>query len=148
MVCLGNICRSPLAEGILSHKLTERNLNWIVDSAGTSAFHQGEKPDARSIAVALENNIDINFQRSRPFLKEDLNFYDLILVMDQENYNNVLALSENVDQRNKVKMILNYSFPNQNKAVPDPYYHGGFDHVFQLLDDACEKVLESLVNLD
>jgi protein-tyrosine phosphatase len=148
MVCLGNICRSPLAEGILQQMAREKGLDWIIDSAGTSGYHNGEKPDSRSIEVAKRNGIDINHQRSRQFIKQDFQDNDLILVMDQQNYQNVKALSADPKDREKVQLILNYSYPNENRGVPDPYYEGGFDYVFKLLEEACDKVLKSLTNLD
>ncbi|MFK7980185.1 MAG: low molecular weight protein-tyrosine-phosphatase, partial [Saprospiraceae bacterium] len=126
MVCLGNICRSPLAEGILLTKIKERNLPWEVDSAGTSGWHQGELPDRRSIAVAKAHNIDLTYQRSRQFIKADFEQFDLILAMDSSNYSNILRLATTEMQKSKVKLILNYAYPNENRAVPDPYYEGGF----------------------
>ena len=142
MVCLGNICRSPLAEGILLTKIKERNLPWIVDSAGTSGWHQGELPDPRSIAVAKAHNIDLTYQRSRQFTKADLEQFDLILAMDSSNYSNILKLATTEIQKSKVKLILNYVYPNENRAVPDPYYEGGFEQVYQMLAAACEKIIE------
>ena len=142
MVCLGNICRSPLAEGILLAKIKERNLPWIVDSAGTSGWHQGELPDPRSIAVAKAHNIDLTYQRSRQFVKADLEQFDLILAMDSSNYSNILRLATTEKQKSKVKLILNYAYPNENRAVPDPYYEGGFEQVYQMLVAACEKIIE------
>ena len=142
MVCLGNICRSPLAEGILLEKIKERNLPWKVDSAGTSGWHQGELPDRRSIAVAEAHDIDLTYQRSRQFIKADLEQFDLILAMDSANYSNILRLATTETQKSKVKLILNYIYPNENRAVPDPYYEGGFEEVYQMLVAACEKIIE------
>lgn len=142
MVCLGNICRSPLAEGILLEKIKERNLPWKVDSAGTSGWHQGELPDRRSIAVAEAHDIDLTYQRSRQFIKADLEQFDLILAMDSANYSNILRLATTETQKSKVKLILNYIYPNENRAVPDPYYEGGFEKVYQMLVAACEKIIE------
>lgn len=144
MVCLGNICRSPLAEGILRSKIISDTV--IVDSAGTSGFHQGELPDSRSIAVARLNGIDITNQRSRKFLVEDFDNFDLIYAMDQSNYYNILDLARNNEDESKVRMILNESHPNQNLNVPDPYYGGdkGFDNVFRMLDEACEFIASQI----
>ena len=144
MVCLGNICRSPLAEGILRSKIISDTV--IVDSAGTSGFHQGELPDPRSIAVARLNGIDITNQRSRKFLVEDFDYFDLIYAMDQSNYYNILDLARNNEDESKVRMILNESHPNQNLNVPDPYYGGdkGFDNVFRMLDEACEIIASQI----
>lgn len=146
MVCLGNICRSPLAEGILQYKATENNLSIEVDSAGTIATHEGELPDPRSIDVAKIHKIDITNQRSRPLKQTDFETFDLIYVMDASNYSDVIALTENKEQIAKVKMILNESFPNENRKVPDPYFGGdeGFENVYQMLDEACSIIIENL----
>jgi len=141
MVCLGNICRSPLAEGILQHKIKERGLDWEVDSAGTSSWHIGEQPHKGSIKIARQHQIDITNQKARQFRSEDFKNYDLILAMDIENYRNILDLSDNKHDHKKVKMILNYSNPGINMAVPDPYFTGNFQEVYDLLDEACEEVI-------
>lgn len=138
MVCLGNICRSPLAHGILENKIVERKLDWTVDSAGTSGYHNGELPHKDSISIASVHGIDIKGQRSRLFVQEDFNEFDIILAMDTSNYNDILRLSRNEEDKGKVKMILNYSHPGQNRTVPDPYFEGGFDGVFNMLEEACE----------
>lgn len=140
MVCLGNICRSPLAEGILKQKIKEKNLSWKVDSAGTSGWHIGELPDSRSISTAKKHGIDILDQRSRQLIAADLEDFDLVLAMDTSNYNDILRLA-NKEQAPKVQMILNYAHPKQNRAVPDPYYNDGFEHVYQLLEEACDKLV-------
>ncbi len=144
MVCLGNICRSPLAEGILQDKSNQLSLNWEVDSAGTIATHEGEHPDYRSIEVANKHKIDINNQRSRPFQISDFDIYDLIYVMDESNYNDIIALAKTENEKSKVKMILNELFPNENRNVPDPYFGGdeGFDNVYQMLEKACSIIIE------
>ncbi|CAM1340763.1 low molecular weight protein-tyrosine-phosphatase [Tenacibaculum amylolyticum] len=144
MVCLGNICRSPLAEGILKSKVSSEGV--LVDSAGTSGFHEGVLPDKRSIAIASMNNIDITDQRSRKFIVNDFDNFDLIYAMDVSNYNNILKLSRNEADAAKVKMILNESYPNQNISVPDPYYGGddGFKNVFNMLDEACEVIASKI----
>jgi protein-tyrosine phosphatase len=144
MVCLGNICRSPLAEGILAAKC--EHLPVVVDSAGTSAHHIGEGPDHRSVHIATINGIDIGDQRARKLMKSDLEDFDLIFAMDSANYNNILKLASTDEDREKVKLILNESSPGENKAVPDPYYGGdqGFENVFNLLDEACELVKNQL----
>lgn len=144
MVCLGNICRSPLAEGILKNKLPEDN--FFVDSAGTSNYHVGDMPDRRSIDIARTNNIDIAYQRGRQFKTSDFDRFDHIYAMDQSNYQNILRLARNESDKNKVKMILNELYPNENMDVPDPYYGGvdGFKNVFNLLDDACSIIASKL----
>lgn len=140
MVCLGNICRSPLAEGILQSKV-DNNL-FVVDSAGTSSYHIGNKPDPRSIAIAKKKGIDITQQQARQFVKQDFLDFDIIYAMDNSNYNNIIALAENDKQKSKVNLILNESYPEQNLDVPDPYYGGdkGFETVFNMLDEACNKI--------
>jgi len=141
MVCLGNICRSPVAQGVLENKCLQSSLDWEVDSAGTSGWHNGEAPDPRSISTARENGIDITNQRSRLFVKEDFQKFDLILAMDSSNYQNIVKLASSEEEKLKVKLILNYVFPGENRAVPDPYYNDGFDHVFGLLDTACDRLI-------
>lgn len=146
MVCLGNICRSPLAEGILQSKLASDK--FYVDSAGTSGYHVGELPDRRSIEVAKKYGIDITNQRSRKFIKEDFDKFDVIFAMDKSNYDDIIAMSENNTQREKVKMILNELYPKENMSVPDPYYGGdqGFENVYQMLDEACSVIASKLEN--
>lgn len=143
MVCLGNICRSPLAEGILKSKL---DANFIVESAGTAAYHVGNKPDPRSIAVARQNGLNITNQRARKFNKQDFEDFDIIYAMDNSNYQNIIALAENSQQKDKVKLILNESFPEKNLDVPDPYYGGekGFENVYNMLDNACEIIAKRI----
>ena len=140
MVCLGNICRSPLAEGILQSKLDANFFS--VDSAGTAAYHIGELPDLRSIAVAKKHGIDISNQKARKFDIKDFIEFDIIYAMDKENYQNICSLAKNKTELQKVKMILDEVKPSQNLSVPDPYYGGddGFQNVYQLLDEACEKI--------
>lgn len=144
MVCLGNICRSPLAEGILQSKLSSES--FIVDSAGTAGYHVGELPDGRSIEVARKFGIDITNQRSRKFTKADFDKFDMIFAMDQNNYTDIVALSENEEQHEKVKLILNELYPDENRSVPDPYYGGdqGFGNVYKMLDEACEIIASKL----
>lgn len=142
MVCLGNICRSPLAEGILKHKIAAHELDWQVDSAGTGGWHVGELPDSRSIAEARKNGIDITDQRSQKITATDLDEYDLILAMDASNYQDIKRLATTDEQRRKVKMIMNFANPDRNESVPDPYYNDGFPRVYRMLDEACEAIVE------
>ncbi|MBC8756118.1 low molecular weight phosphotyrosine protein phosphatase [Kordia sp. YSTF-M3] len=137
MVCLGNICRSPLAEGILASKLDPTK--FMVDSAGTAGYHVGELADRRSIATAKQYGIDITYQRSRKFVRSDFQTFEYIFAMDQSNYNNILSLAKTAEDRSKVHLMLNQISPNSNAEVPDPYYGGdqGFENVFQMLDEAC-----------
>lgn len=144
MVCLGNICRSPLAEGILKSKVDENAV--VVDSAATANYHIGKIPDSRAIEEAAKNNIDISTYTVRQFTAADFENFDVIYAMDRSNYRNILALASTKAECAKVRMILNESFPNSNKEVPDPYYGGdkGFKEVYGLLDDACEQIANSL----
>ena len=142
MVCLGNICRSPLAEGILQSKVGIDAV--FVDSAGTGGYHIGSKPDSRSIAVGLKYNIDITHQRCRKFNTQDFKDFDLIYVMDHSNYKNVTALAQNEEEKAKVKLILDEVDTGLNE-VPDPYYDDdGFENVFHLIDEACNIIAEKL----
>jgi protein-tyrosine phosphatase len=143
MVCLGNICRSPLAEGILQSKVDK---NVFVDSAGTANYHVGEMPDKRSIAVAKKHGIDISNQRCKHFTSKHFDEFDYIYVMDKSNYENVIKLAPNVSAKQKVKLILNELTPNENLEIPDPYYGGddGFEDVFQMLDKACDVIVGKL----
>ncbi len=142
MVCLGNICRSPLAEGILQRKVDIDDV--FVDSAGTGGYHIGSKPDSRSIAVGLKYNIDISHQRCRQFSVRDFKDFDLIYVMDHSNYNNVMALAQNEEEKAKVKLILDEIDTGLNE-VPDPYHDDdGFENVFHLIDAACTSIAEKL----
>ena len=144
MVCLGNICRSPLAEGILKSKLSSDN--FYVDSAGTANYHTGELPDIRSIQIAQKYHIDISDQRGRQFNVKDFDVFDHIYVMDRSNYHNVISLARNNNDKRKVKLILKELYPEDNMDVPDPYYGGqdGFQNVFNLLDKACEIIANKL----
>lgn len=144
MVCLGNICRSPLAEGILKSKVF--SFKTFVDSAGTGSYHIGKKPDPRSISVGNLNGLDITDQRARKFTVEDFDNFDLIYAMDNSNYNNIIALARNEQDKEKVKLILNEVFPGENLDVPDPYTGGdfGFKNVYKMLDEACEIIAKKL----
>ena len=144
MVCLGNICRSPLAEGILRHKAQKKNLDIKVDSAGTASYHVGEAPDPRSQETALENDINISGLRGRQFQTRDYDDFDKILVMDSSNYQNVISLARNQADKDKVELILNYLNANTNQSVPDPYYGGddGFRKVFEMLDQSITRFIE------
>lgn len=146
MVCLGNICRSPLADGILRFKVKQNNLDIIVDSAGTYSGHKGENPDPRAIAVAKKYGIDISYLVARPFIKNDFHDFDKIYVMDSSNYRDVLKLATCESDEHKVEMIMNVVNPGKNQSVPDPYFGGneGFEEVFKMLNEACDKVIQQL----
>lgn len=146
MVCLGNICRSPLAEGILKEKIFSRGLHAEVDSAGTAAYHEGEKPDPRSQAIAFKHGIDISKQRARQFQVDDFEQFDLIFAMDTHNFHDLVALANNRHESEKVEMILNKVHPNEDRSVPDPYYGGrdGFQKVYNMLNAACEIIADEI----
>ena len=140
MVCLGNICRSPLAEGIMQSLAKENQLNWQVDSAGTSNWHVGEKPHRGSIEVARRHGLDISHQRARHFTTNDFKNYDLIYVMDESNLQDVQKLAATAEDRGKVVLLLkaaNMAFTN----VPDPYYDQRFEEVYNLLRQACQNII-------
>ena len=145
MVCLGNICRSPLAEGILAAKLPKDK--FTVDSAGTGSWHIGHSPDERSIAVAKKNKISISNQKGRQFSTTDFDAFDYIFVMDNSNYEDVIKLAENQQQKEKVELILNELFPNEKVDVPDPYFGlpNGFEIVHNMLDEVCEIIAKKLI---
>ena len=144
MVCLGNICRSPLAEGILKAKTN--HLDVVVDSAGTAAYHVGEQPDIRSIEIANKYGIDLTSQRARQFSVNDFDEFDKIYAMDSSNYANIISLARDERDRNKVDVILNESNPKSFQSVPDPYYGGenGFQNVYDMLDEACDIITQNL----
>ena len=144
MVCLGNICRSPLAEGILKSKVDSDKVT--VDSAGTANYHVGKGPDKRSIATAARYKIDITDQRARQFTAEDFDKFDYIFAMDRSNYNDIVSLAKNTSDKAKVTLMLEVLNNPQAIEVPDPYYGGdsGFEHVFQLLDQATDLVVKKI----
>lgn len=146
MVCLGNICRSPLAEGILREKLMINKLNVLVDSAGTSGLHTGERPDSRMCETAKTFDLNIDDLTSRKFVVQDFDTFDIIYAMDSSNYSNILALARTTEDKSKVHLILNELYPNKNMAVPDPYYGGeqGFIDVYNLLNEATDKIIEKI----
>jgi len=143
MVCLGNICRSPLAEGILKSKVDTAKV--FVDSAGTAGYHIGNAPDPRSIKVAQNHNIDISSQVCRRFIVSDFDTFDLIYAMDKSNYGNIIGMARNKADAEKVKLLLN-EIDATDQEVPDPYYDAddGFETVFQMIDKACTNIADKL----
>lgn len=139
MVCLGNICRSPLAEGILKSKVDPKYI--YVDSAGTAGYHVGNPPDPRSIKVANNNGIDISAQRCRKFMVTDFDTFDLIYVMDNSNYTNIIHLARTKNDSEKVRLLLS-EIDVEHKEVPDPYYNSndGFNEVYRMIDKACDVI--------
>lgn len=146
MVCLGNICRSPLAEGMLRHKIVERGLPWEVDSAGTAKDHAGSPPDSRMIQTAQKAGIDLTSLRARQFTSADFQRFDRIYVMDHSNRDNVLSLAKQDSDRHKVALLLNHLYPNESAEVPDPYYGNteDFQQVLALVDAATEALINDL----
>ena len=144
MVCLGNICRSPLAEGILAEKT--KHLDVKVDSAGTAAYHVGEAPDIRSIEIAKKYNIDLTKQRARQFNIADFDKFDIIYAMDTNNYSHLISLASNNEELKKIRLILNEINPETHKSVPDPYYkiENGFQSVYNMLNEACDKIIQNI----
>ncbi len=146
MVCLGNICRSPLAEGIMRKKLEIHRIEGEVDSAGTANYHIGEQPDIRAIKKAAKYGIDISKHSGRQISTDDFDRFETIYVMDLSNLHHVHQLARNINDKNKVKTILDIVYPNQNKEVPDPYYgdDDAFENVYHMLSLACEKICKQL----
>ena len=144
MVCLGNICRSPLAEGILVNKI--QHLDVTVDSAGTAGYHIGKSPDERSIEIAKKYEIDISNQKARQFSRDDFDEFDIIYAMDTNNFAHLTSLAENQNERDKIRLILNEINPESFDSVPDPYYGGdnGFQIVYNMLDKACNKIITQI----
>jgi protein-tyrosine phosphatase len=144
MVCLGNICRSPLAEALLSDKLKKNGLDKVeVDSAGTSSYHIGQQPDLRTAENARKHGLEISHLIGRQFTVQDFDHFNKIYVMDKSNYNNVVELARNEKDIQKVELILNILHPDLNMPVPDPYFGGetGFENVYNLLDQACDRIV-------
>jgi len=140
MVCLGNICRSPLAEGIMQHLVEQNGLDWQIDSAGTGNWHVGEGPDRRSTRAAGNHGIDISKQICRQFRQHDFGAFDLIMVMDKYNHSDVLAMAPDEEAAAKVKLLLD------DKEVPDPYYDDDmFEPVFQLIEKGCLEIIKNYI---
>ena len=146
MVCLGNICRSPMADGLLRKKVNDLKLNWTIDSAGTANYHTGKKPDERMRKTALSFDVSLEDLRARQFSVSDFDEFDIIYAMDKSNLSNILQLARNAEDANKVELILNELHPGKDLEVPDPYYGGeqGFIDVYTMLDQATDQIIEKL----
>jgi protein-tyrosine phosphatase len=144
MVCLGNICRSPLAEGILQQKAWEAGLAWSVESAGTNGYHTGEPPHRLSQKVARLNGIDISHQRSRPFSAADFQRFDLIFAMATDVVEDMRAIAGRQFESSKVELLMNVLHPGRDLDVPDPWYGGedGYHRVFSMISEACDQIIE------
>lgn len=145
MVCLGNICRSPLAEGILQHRAWEAGLQWSVESAGTNGYHNGEAPHRLSQKVAKLNGIDISQQRSRKFVPEDFERFDMIYAMAEDVVHEMQRIAGSRFRADKVDLLMNILHPGQDRDVPDPWYGAepGYHEVFRMIDDACTHLIAS-----
>lgn len=146
MVCLGNICRSPMADGLLRRKVQEEKIEVFVDSAGTANYHIGKQPDSRMCQVAKNNLTNIDDLRARQFVVEDFDEFDKIYAMDKENQSNILRLARNSHDKEKVELLLNELNPGGNQDVPDPYYGtaADFQEVYTLLNDATDVVISKI----
>ncbi|MES2799830.1 MAG: low molecular weight protein-tyrosine-phosphatase [Bacteroidota bacterium] len=144
MVCLGNICRSPLADGLMRQKVAQKQLDFEIDSAGTANYHIGSQADKRMIATAKKYGVDLSTLRARQFEVNDFDKFDIIYVMDKSNLQNVNRLSRSENDKLKVKLILNEIYPGEHQEVPDPYYgtQNDFEEVFELLDKTTNSILE------
>jgi protein-tyrosine phosphatase len=147
-VCLGNICRSPMAEAVFADIVSKAGLShaFEINSAGTANYHIGKKPDHRTIQVCQEHKVEIN-HKAQQFTSEDFVNYDYIIAMDHENYKNILRLIRNEHDKAKVFMMRDFSEPNQNLIVPDPYYGtlNDFENVYQILHKSCSECLEYIL---
>lgn len=143
MVCLGNICRSPLAEGILQHKSKEAGLEWTVESAGTNNYHIGEPPHHLSQKVARLNGVDICDQRARKFVAEDFKKFDLIYAMAEDVLEDMKRIAGNAYDSEKAMLFLNELHPGKNMSVPDPWYgpEPGYHEVYELIDKTCDVII-------
>jgi protein-tyrosine phosphatase len=144
MVCLGNICRSPLAEGILKDKVIKAGLDWTVESAGTNSYHIGQAPHNLSQKVALINGIDISEQRARRFVKEDFAIYDKIYALADDVLEDIKSIGSSSFDAQKADLLMNELNPGENQSVPDPYYgaEDGYHQVYAMIDEVCNKIIE------
>lgn len=147
MVCLGNICRSPIAHGLLQHKAKEQGLNWEIDSAGTSNWHEGELPNEKSVQVMKQHGIDITYQRSRPVRRKDLEHFDVIYVMDSSNYKDVTDMAKSEVEISKVRLIMNEVNAGKNQKVPDPWglTDKHYEEVYEMLNEATDKIIHDFL---
>lgn len=142
MVCLGNICRSPIAEGIMRYKIQEHGLPWQVTSCGTGSWHTGEPPHAGARHIMQNKKMDISHQRAKQFHYSYFSEYDLIFAMDSSNYRDLVQLAETEEEKQKVQMIMNLVYPGKNIGIPDPYYdETKYAEVFSMLNSACDRII-------
>ncbi len=143
MVCLGNICRSPIAEGLMRYKIQQHGLDWMVDSAGTESYHIGEAPHKYSQKVCLAHGIDISAQKARKFSTKDFERFDKIYAMATDVYNEIAAIGGHVADMSKVALFVNELYPASNQSVPDPWYgnEDGYQPVFELINQTCDAII-------
>ncbi len=146
MVCLGNICRSPMAEGVLRHLAQQKSITLEIDSAGTGSWHVGDQPDVRAIACMKKKGIDISKLKARQFHANDFHSFDYIFTMDSQNYRDVVKQTNDSELQTKVDLYMNQAFPSRNQNVPDPYFGGdeGFEQVYEMLVNASEAFLQHI----
>jgi protein-tyrosine phosphatase len=144
MVCLGNICRSPIAEGVLQYKVDKKGLNWHVDSAGTESYHIGEAPHPYSQKICLQHGIDVSLQRARKFVKEDFERYDRIYALATDVSEQIKRIAGNKTDISKLSLFLNELHPGSNASVPDPWYgnEDGYLPVYKMIDEVCDAIIE------
>jgi len=144
MVCLGNICRSPLAEGILQKEAAKEGLDWQIDSAGTEPFHVGEPPHLLSQKVAVEHGLDLSTQRARRFTKEDFDHFDKLYAMAEDVYEEMMLIGKGNGEASKTDLLLNEVYPGENRSIPDPWYGGedGFHKAWALISSACTQIIK------
>ncbi|MEO6166404.1 MAG: low molecular weight protein-tyrosine-phosphatase [Chitinophagales bacterium] len=142
-VCLGNICRSPMAEGVMKDLVQQHQLDWYIDSAGTESYHIGQQPDGRAVKTCIKYGINIGDQRARKLSKKDFETFDLIYALADEVLHEIKSSHPNPPQ-GKLKLLLDEVFPGEHRSVPDPWYGGeeGFDPVFHMIREACEAVVK------
>lgn len=144
-VCLGNICRSPLADGIMRDLVKQNKLKWHIDSAGTSNYHIGEHPDKRAQKIAKKFGVDISNLTARQFSAQDFDQYDIIFAMDAQNYQDILALARNENDKSKVELFLNRLEPGMNRGVRDPWFDDAlFEPVYLEIEETCKLILSEL----
>lgn len=146
MVCLGNICRSPMAQGVLENLVRRHNLSWEIDSAGTNGYHNGEHPDPRAVKAAQKRGLDISHQISRQIQIADFDYFDWILAMDDKNLSYLRSMCRNDKQLGKIKLLMEFATDAPQLFVPDPYYDNRFDHALDLIELAGKAFLANFTH--
>jgi protein-tyrosine phosphatase len=144
-VCLGNICRSPIADGVMRKLAQDANLNWVIDSAGTSNYHIGEAPDIRAQRIAQKYNVDLSILKARQFSVNDFDEFDYIFAMDSQNYQDIIKLARDENDILKVELFLNRLDPGMNRGVTDPWFNDVlFEPVFLEIEKTCKVILKDM----